>query len=89
MTTSGATNSGNSTSAASTTNGNANQSAASNTNDHTAFYSAMSAQVSAINSMAGKTVIESISTGSTYPSLVVTLNPAVVSAANASQYAKA
>ncbi|WP_374284257.1 hypothetical protein [Lactococcus sp.] len=88
-TNSGATNSGNSISVASTTSSNSTQSAASNTSDHTDFYSAMSAQVSAINSMAGKNVIESISAGSTYPSLVVTLNPAVVSAANASQYAKA
>ncbi|PCS00447.1 hypothetical protein [Lactococcus fujiensis] len=53
------------------------------------FYSIMSAQASAINGLAGRSVIESISPGATYPSLIVTLNPAVVDKASASQYAKA
>ncbi|MQW22574.1 MULTISPECIES: hypothetical protein [unclassified Lactococcus] len=82
------------TAAAATTKASSTASTASNTSSNdtsnqSAFYQAMSAQVGVINSMAGKSVVYSISAGSTYPSLVVSINSAEASKLTAAQYEKA
>lgn len=67
----------------------ASNTSSNNTSNQSAFYQAMSAQVGVINSMAGRSVVYSISAGSTYPSLVVSINSAEASKLTAAQYEKA